>query len=144
MKTPKVPSEVRDIAEKLSIVKKKEDPNEWILKYIRDLSHASPTKQCCVGATAGAINGYVFGRVGKNAAMILGGSFLMLQVATHMGYVKVNWRAVEKDIDQMKKEMNRHEGVVRPLVQDVCQFLKENVYVGGGFLGGFLVGLAIA
>ncbi|OQR75722.1 FUN14 domain-containing protein 1B-like, partial [Tropilaelaps mercedesae] len=87
MKTPKIPADVRDIAERLSIVKKKKE-DDWVRRALEELVNASPAKQCAVGAAAGAINGYVCGRVGKNAAVVIGGSFILLQLAVHMGYIK--------------------------------------------------------
>lgn len=35
-------------------------------------------------------------------------NFLLLKVAQHQGYIKVNWSKVNKDIEQAKKEMGKH------------------------------------
>jgi len=139
-----VKEDVRDIAEKLHIVKKREDPNEWLYKYLDDLSRAPPAKQAMVGAAAGALNGYIFTKVSKNAATVIGGSIILFQVANHLGYVKVNWKAVEKDMKEVKKEIRKSQGFIVPLYEEFRDFLSDNIYVGAGFVGGFVVAAIIA
>jgi len=144
VKMEEVKEEVRDIAEKLHIVKKREDPNEWLYRYLNDLSRAPPGKQALVGAAVGALNGYVFTKVSKNAATVIGGSILLFQIANHLGYVKVNWKAVERDMKEVKKEIRRSQGYMLPLYEEVRDFMKDNVYVGAGFVGGFVTAAIIA
>ncbi|XP_022660661.1 FUN14 domain-containing protein 1-like [Varroa jacobsoni] len=144
MKGPTVAKEVRDIAERLKIVKKKRE-NDWLDRALEELSNASPAKQCAIGAVVGTVNGFVCGRVGKNAALVISGSFILLQLAAHMGYVKINWRAVERDLAEAKRELSRRpQGFIRPVLGEVKDFLQENMYLGGGFIGGFVIGLVTA
>lgn len=48
-----ISSGARDIAERLSIVKKKKE-DDWLTRTLEELSNAPPAKQCAVGAAAGA------------------------------------------------------------------------------------------
>jgi len=144
VKLEEVKDSARDVAEKLKIVKKREDPNEWFYTFLTDLSKAPPSKQAMVGGALGAFNGYVFTKVSKNAATIIGGSIILFQIANHLGYVKINWQAVERDMKEVKKEIRRNQGFLVPFYEDVRDFLVENVYVGAGFAGGFLTAAIIA
>ena len=65
-------------------------------KAIKDLSKAPVPQQIVAGAGAGWVTGYVTMKVGKMAATALGGTLLLLQIAHHKGYVKVDWNKVMK------------------------------------------------
>jgi len=40
-------------------------------------------------------------KVGKVAAIAVGGGIILLQVANHQGYIKVNWDKVYKQVDKV-------------------------------------------
>lgn len=40
-------------------------------------------------------------KVGKVAATAVGGGIILLQVANHQGYIKVNWDKVYKQVDKV-------------------------------------------
>jgi Uncharacterized conserved protein len=40
-------------------------------------------------------------KVGKVAAVAVGGGIILLQVANHKGYIKVNWDRVYKQVDKV-------------------------------------------
>jgi len=137
MKLPKVPQEI------VEAVQGKKKPNSWVTENLEALAKAPPSQQCCIGLAAGLLNGFVFGRLGKNAAVIVGGSLVILQVASSMGYVKINWKNIEKDLAEAKKEI-RHPSSLGTTFEVAKDFLKDHVYLGGGFVGGFIVGLITA
>lgn len=119
------------------------DTMNAIKKFTKDMSKAPAPKQLAVGATAGWLAGYMTMKVGKAAATLVGGSLLVLQIAHHKGYVKVNWQqlsddcatAAEKTKDSFaKKGKNGFE--------QFQEFAAENVYLAGGFTGGFFLGIA--
>ncbi|CAG2257852.1 FUNDC1 [Mytilus edulis] len=87
--------------------------------------------------------GFVFVRFGKVAAGTLGVSLLLLQVAQHQGYIKINYKAIQSEIkktkDVINKEANRHYPGV---VENAKRFLQKNMFLAGGFAGGFLIGVA--
>nr|CAD7412441.1 unnamed protein product [Timema poppensis] len=51
--------------------------------------------------------GFVTVRVGKAAAFAVGGSVLLLQVAHHQGYIKVNWDKVYKHVDKVADKVEK-------------------------------------
>ena len=58
-------------------------------KICSDLSKAPVPKQIAVGGAAGWAAGYLTMKAGKMAATAIGGSLLLLQIAHHKGYIKV-------------------------------------------------------
>lgn len=51
-------------------------------------------------------------------------------------FSQINWNAVERDLAEAKRELRRsREGVVGPILSEVKDFLKDNMYLGGGFIG---------
>ncbi|KAK2158481.1 hypothetical protein LSH36_169g04021 [Paralvinella palmiformis] len=115
----------------------------WFDKALRDLSKASVAKQITVGGVSGWCSGYLFGKVGKAAALALGGSLLLLQVASHQGYITINWGKLEKNINAAKRQLERSAKRRLPaVIEEVRDFAIENAFLAGGFAGGFLLGLA--
>jgi len=115
----------------------------WLERALGDLSKASVAKQITVGGVSGWCAGYIFSKVGKAAAAALGGSLLILQVAHHKGYIKINWGQMEKDMNKAKKTVQKDTDKLLPYIaEEVRDFTRENMFVAGGFAGGFLIGLA--
>ncbi|CAG2054560.1 unnamed protein product [Timema podura] len=88
-------------------MEEKEDSKGIVDKVVNDLSKSSITKQMLVGATAGWFTGFITVRVGKAAAFAVGGSVLLLQVAHHQGYIKVNWDKVYKHVDKVADKVEK-------------------------------------
>ncbi|MEQ2293413.1 FUN14 domain-containing protein 1 [Ameca splendens] len=90
--------------------------------------------------------GYVFQRVGKIAATAIGGGFLLLQIANHSGYVQVDWKKVEKDVNKAKKHLKKKANKAAPeintFIEEATDFIKRNIVLSSGFVGGFFLGLA--
>nr|XP_006137997.1 FUN14 domain-containing protein 1 [Pelodiscus sinensis] len=106
----------------------------------------SVATQIVMGGVTGWCAGFLFQKVGKLAATAVGGGFLLLQVASHSGYVQVDWKRVEKDVNkakkQIKKRANRAAPEISTLIEEATEFIKQNIVVSSGFVGGFLLGLA--
>ncbi|XP_065176361.1 FUN14 domain-containing protein 2-like [Sycon ciliatum] len=109
--------------------------------------------QVAAGAVPGAITGYVFKRVSTTAAAAVGGGLILIQLAARAGYVSINWRRLERDTKhqwEQVKEQTARAAVgteiggrsLQSWTREVGQFAKDNVAVSGGFLSGFLLGLA--
>lgn len=114
----------------------------WFDKMFRDISKASVAKQMTVGAVSGWCSGYLFGKVGKAAAVTLGGTLLVLQVANHQGYITINWGKLEKNIKAAQRKLERRASRALPaIVDEVQDFVVENAFLAGGFCGGFFIGL---
>ncbi|XP_018584876.2 FUN14 domain-containing protein 1-like [Scleropages formosus] len=106
----------------------------------------SVATQIMMGGVTGWCAGYLFQRVGKIVATALGGGFLLLQIANHTGYVQVDWKRVENDVNKAKKHLKNRADRAAPEIKsflgESTEFVKRNVVLSGGFLGGFLLGLA--
>ncbi|XP_051956426.1 FUN14 domain-containing protein 2 [Xyrauchen texanus] len=106
----------------------------------------SVATQLAIGGVTGWCAGYLFQKVGKVAASAVGGGFFLLQIAHHTGYIKVDWKRVEQDVNKAKKQLklnsDKPSKEVRTKFNEVQVFVKKNIVLTGGFAGGFLLGLA--
>ncbi|XP_057234195.1 FUN14 domain-containing protein 1 [Malurus melanocephalus] len=106
----------------------------------------SVATQIVMGGVTGWCAGFLFQKVGKLAATAVGGGFLLLQIASHSGYVQVDWKRVEKDVNKAKKQLKKRANKAAPeintLIEESTEFIKQNIVVSSGFVGGFLLGLA--
>ncbi|XP_032075774.1 FUN14 domain-containing protein 1 isoform X3 [Thamnophis elegans] len=106
----------------------------------------SVATQIVMGGITGWCAGFLFQKVGKLAATAVGGGFLLLQIASHSGYIQIDWKRVEKDVDKAKKQLKKRANKAAPeintLIEESTEFLKQNIVVSGGFVGGFLLGIA--
>ncbi|XP_013792240.1 FUN14 domain-containing protein 1-like [Limulus polyphemus] len=116
---------------------------DWFQGIFGDVTKASAAKQTIVGGITGWGTGFVFTKVGKVAATAVGGSLLLIQIAQHQGYIRINWNRLNKDVETATKhvEMQVDEGFPRLLKQGK-KFVKENIFLATGFAGGFLLGIA--
>ncbi|XP_063169832.1 FUN14 domain-containing protein 2 [Candoia aspera] len=105
--------------------------------------------QLAIGGVTGWCTGFIFQKVGKLAATAVGGGFFLLQLANHTGYIKIDWKMVERDVNKAKKHLkfsgstsSKLAPEVKSQMDEAIFFLKKNVLLSGGFVGGFLLGLA--
>ncbi|XP_012148905.1 FUN14 domain-containing protein fndc-1 isoform X2 [Megachile rotundata] len=70
-------------------------------KILGDVSKKSATKQIIIGTTSGWLTGFVTMKVGKIAAVAVGGGIIMLQIAAHQGYIKINWDKIQKKAEKI-------------------------------------------
>ncbi|ETE61421.1 FUN14 domain-containing protein 1, partial [Ophiophagus hannah] len=73
----------------------------------------------------------------------------ILKLANHTGYIKIDWKLVERDVSKAKKHLKFSGSTSSKLAPEVksqfdeaVNFLKRNVLLSGGFVGGFLLGMA--
>ncbi|XP_050569312.1 FUN14 domain-containing protein 2 isoform X1 [Cygnus atratus] len=64
--------------------------------------------QLVIGGVTGWCTGFIFQKVGKLAATAVGGGFFLLQIANHTGYIKVDWKLVERDVNKAKQQLKFH------------------------------------
>ena len=106
----------------------------------------SVATQIVMGGVSGWCVGFLFQKVGKLAATAVGGGFLLLQIASHSGYVQIDWKRVEKDVNkakrQIKKRANKAAPEINNIIEEATEFVKQNIVICSGFVGGFLLGLA--
>uniref|UniRef100_T1J703 FUN14 domain-containing protein 1 n=1 Tax=Strigamia maritima TaxID=126957 RepID=T1J703_STRMM len=112
-------------------------------EYLRGLSKASAAKQAAVGGITGWLSGFVFTKVGKFAAVSIGGGLLLLQIANHQGYIRINWNKVNDHVQQARKEIEKEAKHSGPrIAKQVQRFIHENAIISTSFAGGFLLGIA--
>ncbi|XP_078038962.1 FUN14 domain-containing protein 1 isoform X2 [Augochlora pura] len=70
-------------------------------QILGDVSKTSATKQIVIGTTSGWVTGFMTMKVGKMAALAFGGGIIMLQIAVHQGYIKVNWDKIQKKAEKI-------------------------------------------
>ena len=120
-----------------------DDAKNTIKKFVKDMSKAPAGKQLGVGALAGWVSGYVAMKLGKAAATAVGGTLILLQIAHYKGYVKINWNRLTNDsqtiAEQVRDKLSKNTQTGFQKFQD---FASQNVYLAGGYAGGFLLGLA--
>ncbi|CAO2613290.1 FUN14 domain-containing protein 2 [Lemmus lemmus] len=107
----------------------------------------SVATQLLIGGVTGWCTGFIFQKVGKLAATAVGGGFFLLQLGNHTGYIKVDWKRVEKDVKKAKEQLKIRKSTqipneVKSKAEELVSFVKQNVLVTGGFFGGFLLGMA--
>uniref|UniRef100_A0A2K5RXA9 FUN14 domain containing 1 n=1 Tax=Cebus imitator TaxID=2715852 RepID=A0A2K5RXA9_CEBIM len=83
---------------------------------------------------------------GKLAATAVGGGLRLLQIASHSGYVQIDWKRVEKDANKAKRQIKKWANKTAPefnnLIEEATEFITQNIVISSGFVGGFLLGLA--
>uniref|UniRef100_A0A8C7Z222 FUN14 domain containing 1 n=1 Tax=Oryzias sinensis TaxID=183150 RepID=A0A8C7Z222_9TELE len=94
----------------------------------------SVATQLMMGGVTGWCAGYVFQRVGKIAATAIGGGFLLLQMANHSGYVQVDWKKVEKDVNKAKKHLKKKANKAAPEINTFIEEVKVSVTTLCSFL----------
>ncbi|XP_062997968.1 FUN14 domain-containing protein 2 isoform X2 [Elgaria multicarinata webbii] len=126
----------------------------WWRKLFGPRSGSSTEKysvatQLAIGGVTGWCTGFIFQKVGKLAATAVGGGFFLLQIANHTGYIKIDWQMVERDVSKAKEQLKFRSSPssqlapeVKNKVDEAISFLKKNVLLTGGFVGGFLLGMA--
>jgi len=133
-----VDAEVEEIVDNLV-----DSGKSWLARMSNDVSKTSVAKQIGIGAVGGWATGFVFGKVGRAAATTLGTSLVLFQLANHYGYIKIDWKKVEKTKKDVTKDLQNNVGTYIPKFIDESKTLAaKNVYLASGFAGGFLLGIA--
>ena len=68
------------------------------------------------------MTGFLTMKVGKMAAFAVGGSIIILQVAAHQGYIKVNWDKIRKKAEKITDKVEEKvTGEGPKLLDKVCR-----------------------
>ncbi|XP_042230544.1 FUN14 domain-containing protein 1-like isoform X2 [Homarus americanus] len=116
----------------------------WLQQFMQDLTKQPVTKQVAVGGLSGWVVGYLSMKVGKVAATVVGGSLIIMQLAAHKGYIKVDWNRVNRDLEKNAKKLKQEvESTVNARAGDeAVRFARENIVLATSFGGGVLLGIA--
>ncbi|XP_043287775.1 FUN14 domain-containing protein 1 isoform X3 [Venturia canescens] len=112
-------------------------------KILGDVSKTSATKQIVIGTASGWATGFLTMKVGKVVAFAVGGGIIVLQVAAHQGYIKINWDKIQKKADKITDKVEEKITGEGPKFMDkVGTWCRKNSYAATSFIGGFILGLA--
>ena len=111
--------------------------------WVKAASKQPAPKQIGIGAACGWMSGYIMMKVGKAAATAVGGSLILLQIAHYKGYVIVDWNRITNETsslsDRMKQKLRLQ---TKSTGEKMMDFAQKNIYLAGGFTGGFFIGIA--
>ncbi|CAG5121185.1 unnamed protein product [Candidula unifasciata] len=115
--------------------------DEFAERIFGDITKASACKQLAIGGATGWVTGYLANKFGKMAAISLGSTLLLFQIAQHNGYITIDWtkvrHAMTKAQAKAKHTMLKHQ---TSIIQKGMNFYEENFFLASGFAAGFLVG----
>lgn len=95
--------------------------SSFLNKILGDVSKKSAMQQIVLGAGSGWATGYITMKVGKVAAVALGGGIILLQVANQQGYIKVDWSKVTRKVDKLADKVEEAVTKEKPgLMDKVC------------------------
>uniref|UniRef100_A0A182NB25 glutaryl-CoA dehydrogenase (ETF) n=1 Tax=Anopheles dirus TaxID=7168 RepID=A0A182NB25_9DIPT len=81
------------------------DAAGYLDRFVGDVSKKSATKQILIGAGSGWATGYITMKVGKMAAIAVGGGIILLQVANQQGIISIDWNKVQKKVDKVSDKV---------------------------------------
>jgi len=96
------------------------------------------------GFMMGFASGFCVKKVSKLLAFGLGGVFIMIQSLQYSGYIDVNYKGIQKDIEGMMDLNKDGEFDVKDVelgINKVKDVLSYNMPSGGGFSAGLLMGI---
>ncbi|XP_026319883.1 FUN14 domain-containing protein 1 isoform X2 [Hyposmocoma kahamanoa] len=120
-----------------------DDAKNFIEKAVADIGKTSATKQLILGTASGWITGFITMKIGKVAAVGLGGGVILLHIASQKGYIDINWDKINKRVDKISDKIEKETtGKSADWFEKVILFVKDNSYYSAGFTGGFFFGIA--
>lgn len=69
------------------------------------------------------LTGFVTMKVGKVAACAVGGGIIILQIAAHQGYIKINWDKIQKKAEKITDKVEEKVTGEGPKLLDKVKFL---------------------
>ena len=90
------------------------------------------------GGVAGLAVGYTAKKLTKLVALLLGITFILLQLAVYEGFITVNWGVVQGAAEHI---WSTPEGLT--LADRLWAILTANLPFGGAFVTGFAIGLKL-
>lgn len=69
------------------------------------------------------MTGFVTMKVGKIAACAVGGGIIILQIAAHQGYIKINWDKIQKKAEKLSDKVEEKVTGEGPRLMDKVKLL---------------------
>ncbi|KAB0803259.1 hypothetical protein PPYR_00229 [Photinus pyralis] len=70
----------------------------------------SLSKQILYGTFSGWIASYGLMKVGKTAALVIGGGIVLIEIASENGYVNINWNKINMRIEELAENRHQEDG----------------------------------
>lgn len=103
---------------------------------------SSPIQQFGISFGVGWFSGYLFRKVSKTAAFLVGCSFIAVQGASALGLIKINWSRLGVVMQDRLSRVQSFSGTSdSPLTTKVIKFCQQHVYITSGFATGAVVAL---
>ena len=99
---------------------------------------AGPVGEAGFGGVAGLVVGYAAKKATKLLALLLGSIFILVQVLVYLGWIEVNWDAVQTTAVDVWQDP---EGTT--LADHAWQIISANLPFGAGFGMGFAAGFKL-
>ncbi|XP_061708815.1 FUN14 domain-containing protein 1 isoform X1 [Cydia pomonella] len=84
-----------------------DEAKNFIERAVADIGKTSATKQLILGTASGWITGFITMKIGKVAAVGLGGSVILLHIASQKGYIDINWDKINKKVDKISDKIEK-------------------------------------
>ncbi|KAI5713243.1 hypothetical protein M8J75_014810 [Diaphorina citri] len=91
-----------------------------------DRSDNHTTKQLIIGGASGWVTGFLMMKIGKMAAVTVGGSIILLQWANHKGYVNINWDKVIDKADKAARSVEASTSKKSNILDKVSELFTGN------------------
>jgi len=109
----------------------------------KDDGNKEMLRQIAMGGGAGWLTGFISMKIGKVAATAVGGAMIILQIANHKGYIKINWSRVNHDVEKVKTKLKEEAtGKKADWADKVMHIVQHSSYRTISFVAGFLIGTA--
>ncbi|CAH8649226.1 unnamed protein product [Schistosoma mattheei] len=109
-----------------------------------DIKSRPHRQQVIIGVGSGLLAGYIFAKIGRVAALLLGGSLIALQCAVQQDVIRINWRKVEHAGHQIQSNTPVIFEDKRASKNKIIKTIEENRVFFGSFGGGFLIAISFA
>ncbi|XP_044259227.1 FUN14 domain-containing protein 1B-like [Tribolium madens] len=96
-------------------------------------------KQLITGTASGWFTGAVVKHAGKGISLVLGSGIILHQIAHNQGIIKQDLDTLKELAQKKASEMSKNT----PAIQKMRGFASKNKVFTAGFLGGFLIGVAL-
>uniref|UniRef100_A0A1Y1MLM7 FUN14 domain-containing protein n=1 Tax=Photinus pyralis TaxID=7054 RepID=A0A1Y1MLM7_PHOPY len=77
---------------------------------LESVEKISLSKQILYGTFSGWIASYGLMKVGKTAALVIGGGIVLIEIASENGYVNINWNKINMRIEELAENRHQEDG----------------------------------
>ncbi|CAH8598620.1 unnamed protein product [Schistosoma turkestanicum] len=121
-----------------------EDQTERALNTVKntldEIKNRPHRQQVVIGVGSGLLAGYIFTKIGRAAALLLGGSLIALQCFVQQDVIHINWRSASNEIQSSTPAIFENK---RTLKDKILKTIEENRVFFGSFGGGFLIAVSV-